>query len=91
MGTIGNAKRQLIDHQQQHVGILDNLADLIPLEVVVLHAGLVAADSVDGLDSLLFIEEACFIGRVGKEEKKDDCPDEGDETKDNEEPLQIER
>lgn len=91
MGTVWNTKRQLIDHQQQHVGILDHLADLVPLEVIILHAGLVAADSVDGLSSLWFIEEARFVRRVGEKDEKDHSPDEGDDAKDDKEPLRVER
>lgn len=89
MSTVWDAKRQLIDHQQQHVGILDHFADLIPFKVIVFHPGLVAADSINGLDSLLLIKEACLVRRVGEKDDKDNGPDEGDEAENDKEPLPI--
>lgn len=59
VSTIGNAKRKLEEHQEEDIGIRDDLSNLIPLEVVVLHSSLVASNSIDRIDALLFIEESC--------------------------------
>lgn len=87
MGSIGDTECKLKEHQQQHVWVLDNLPDLLPLEVIVLHTSLVDPDSIDGIDALLFGEKSCVLGGVGKEDGQDDGPDKGDETEDDKEPL----
>jgi hypothetical protein len=87
MGSIRNTECELKEHQQQHVRILDNLPDLLPLEVVVLHTSLVTSDSVDGINALLFGEKSCVVGGVGQEDGQNDGPDKGNETEDDKEPL----
>jgi hypothetical protein len=64
MGSIGNTECELKDHQQQHVRVLDNLPNLLPLEVIVLHTSLVAPNSIDGVDALLLGEKSCVLGGV---------------------------
>jgi hypothetical protein len=68
MCTVGNAKGNLEDHQEQDIGILDNFADLLPLEAVVLQASLVTSDTIDGINALLLIEETGVVGSVGEED-----------------------
>jgi hypothetical protein len=87
MGTIGNAKGKLEQHQKENIGICDDLSNLVPLEVIVFHASLVTSDSIDRINALLFIEEARSTGSVGQKNSQYDGPDESNETKDNKEPL----
>ena len=87
MCTIGNAESKLEDHQQKDIGILDDLCNLFPLELVALHTSLVASNAVNSVNSLLFIEEAGTIGSIGEKNGQDNSPNESDETEDDEQPL----
>jgi hypothetical protein len=68
MSTVGDAESNLKDHQQEDIGVLDDFADLLPLEAVVLHACLVTSNTIDGIDALLLIEEARVVGGIGEED-----------------------
>lgn len=87
MCTVGDAEGNLEDHQQKDIGILDDLADLLPLEAVVLHASLVTSNTIDGINTLLLVEKSCVVGGIGEENSEHDGPGESDETEDDEEPL----
>lgn len=64
MGSIWDTECELKEHQQKHVWVFDNLPDLLPLEVIVLHTSLVDPDSIDGIDSLLLGEKSCILGGI---------------------------
>ena len=89
MCTVRNTKRYLEKHQEQDIGISNDLPDLIPLPAIALHTGLVTSDTVHGVDTLLLGEEAGAVGCVGEEDEQDDSPDESDETEDDKEPLHM--
>lgn len=60
---------------------------MFPLEGVIFHASMIASDSVYGFDALLFIEKSCFLRGVWEENYKNDSPNEGNDAKNDKEPL----
>jgi hypothetical protein len=68
MCAIGNAKGKLEKHQEQNIGVCDDLSNLVPFEAIILHAGLVASNSIDGVNALLFIKKSCSVGGVWKKD-----------------------
>lgn len=76
--VLGNAENE----EQPGFGVAEALADLVPFDLFVFDARVVAFDALEADELLAVAHVPALRGRVGEEQEDDAGPDEGDAAED---------